>query len=232
MTSYETQIEEEKKAFTSWVHEDLQHLMNDAFVTLRRDVNNRVEELSADIARASTAQQLCQWPKLKTLGIQFQQSIQERLEPFGQHLAEHYDKRVMSLLTLLDTILEAHESVTLQEQVLTLKVNVKSWRKDLLDYLEHVIAYGAGFMDGRGLMMLVYQIPDGSFDHPGVIRDIMNNSLGFLHTKPIDVAHRWTKELLIEMSSHLTQLEMSVHSEASVTRQQVYMPVEALLSLC
>lgn len=230
MAKHAELIEEQASELTSWIHHILADELDAVAERLTRDIDDQIDELSANIARSSTAEYF-DTAAIETHLYNFRTSCEALWSAFGVSLTALYDERVAELTLSLDSLNSELNSPALHDELLKLNVHIPSWRKDLLDYLEQVAAYSLGFFNASGALYSLFDIPEGRRDNPRVIADLLRTTLNFTSTRAVDSARRWNRELIANFEEELAKLQRYLHSDASQVRREVYRPVESLLQL-
>lgn len=228
-----TAIANERKNMISWIHGDLTQTVNRAVSTLQQKLNDLISDLAADIARAGTPNRPADWSTIDAASHKTQTSARTSWRSFSDTILKHYDDRVQNLQQQLSKIEWDQTDTLIHNEMQALKIQIDSWRKDLLDYLENVDAYTAGYFNGGGANVTLRNAQlDGRYDNPRAIGSTLESALKFMSQRAVDSAHKWTNELQSNFDSQLNQMERSILSDASRIRRDHFAPIERLADLC
>lgn len=110
-----------------------------------------------------------------------------------------------------------------------MELNLDSWRKDLLDYIEQVQAFADGFVSAKGLWLpLAIDISEEDLTKTDVVEEVLVASTAFLWVRMGGVLARWQAELETSTNESLSTLERSIREQASEIRENEYRRVERL----
>lgn len=109
------------------------------------------------------------------------------------------------------------------------ELNVASWDKDLSDYIEQVIAYLDGFVEGRG-MFVCHQldVPNENKRDAESVAAALKKRMAFLWDRVESASNRWLRELRENFEDTLARLEREIRKEASSIREHSYRRIERL----
>ncbi|MEI8254695.1 MAG: dynamin family protein [Deltaproteobacteria bacterium] len=220
-----------KQAAQSWMDEALALSVHSASVVL---------QTNTQLHRLALAQSISQnWRRGEGVSVvavdgfvrKFASDASASLNQFGEECLARYDSESATWVDTFERLGIPVEWTGFWRSLAEGRVELRSWRKDLLDYLEQAESFIEGFAEGRGVHTALPHVAPDQSPTTEALDQALRRTLAFAHERATHRADRWTRELRDNLEGIFARLDREVRSAASSEREKGFRSVERLGAL-
>ncbi len=222
-------LQERRSALLRWTGDQLRSLLHEELGRLRANIDRTISDIAETTASRSSPSDsppAAFFDQQSRLLVDASKAMRDGLL---RALLDRYQAEVGALSSFLGEVRKTEWHESMREGLMQVQMEALHGGKDLADFLEQLIAFLDGFIEGRGLAYVVYvEVANGSRNRADIVRAAIAPRLAFLHERIGLSAQRWASELRSNFEESLSRLDRQLRTEAARVREQSFRSIEAL----
>jgi len=218
-----------RKEIVKWFNDELAAVVTGRLAKVKNRTDNDLQGIAIKIAERSTNQGLLDMASINGLAQGFHRECVASWKEYSESLQKMYLERIKPIQESFDEIEGDEWRGILDASLVELRIEIESWRKDLVDYIEQVEHFSAGFIDAQGIATNLHlNIPVDASTNSAAIAKQMRGRVTYVTDRAQMAAERWRNELITNFNGSLGKLERKMRVETARVRDEGYLRLERL----